>query len=106
MLVLLTKTLTSHVYCESLTFPSEKGGIVLLGIRVHSDPQACLWEALPPSCQVVGNSSLGIFIKIRELNNSEIMYKLFTCGKSYSLIFRKWKDFYQVTLQCIELLTS
>lgn len=35
MLVLLTKTLTSHVYCKSLTFPSEKSGMVLLGIRVH-----------------------------------------------------------------------
>lgn len=54
MLVLLTKTLTSHVYCESLTFPSEKGRIVLLGIRVHPDPPACLWEALPSSFQIVG----------------------------------------------------
>lgn len=78
MLVLLTKTLTSHVYYKSLTFPSEKGGMVLLGVRVHSDPLACLWEALPPSCQVVGSSSLGIFIKIRELKNSEIMYKRLT----------------------------
>lgn len=76
MLVLLTKTLISHVYSESLTSPSEKGEMVLLGVRVDSDPRACLWEVLPPSCQVVGNSSLGIFIKIRKLNNSKIMYKL------------------------------
>lgn len=105
MLVLLTKTLTRHLHHVDLAFPSEKGGIVLLGIWVHSDPLACLWEALISPTKQQGAHAYEFSLKFGTRITMKYINSLYE-GTLSALVFGKMKDFYLLTLQCMELLAS